>query len=363
MQLISKNLNKNLGKIAKSSIATFPFLLVMFMFVSTAHADLFSPTLPVEKAFARVKNDPIAYSSKSVLPVVAVNTDPNPDKSFDVVPVSGGKTLVADIASANLGESTKPSNLISVYIVRDGDTVASIAKMFDVSRNTILWANDLNSKSTIKVGQTLTILPVTGVKYTIKKDDTISSIAKKFRADVNEIYNYNDLDSSSDLVAGQSIIIPDGDIVTSSVVVRALNGMIVPDDPLLVNINKLPLYAGYYNCPVYGARISQSLHGRNAIDLAAPIGTPILSSADGVVTISKSNATWNGGYGNFVVISHNNGTQTLYAHMQKSIVNVGDSVSKGQKIGYIGISGMTTGPHLHFEIRGARNPFAGGGCR
>ena len=358
MQLILKKMNKVRNLLAVVSCS----LVVVIMSMSTVHAGLFSSVFPGEKVSAKVSVETLTYSSRAVLPMAAVNIDPNPDKAFDAVPVSGGETLIADIASTNSSESTKPSNLISIYTVQEGDTIASIAKMFNVSRNTVLWANDLNSKSTIRVGQTLTILPVTGVKYTIRKDDTVVSIAKKFRADVNEIYNYNDLDSSNKLVIGQSIIIPDGDITTSSVVVRALNGMIVPDDPLLVNISKLPSYAGYYNCPVYGARLSQSLHGRNAIDLAAPVGTPILASADGVVMISKSNGTWNGGYGHFIVISHNNGTQTLYAHMQKSIVNVGDKVSQGQKIGYIGISGMTTGPHLHYEIRGARNPFASGAC-
>lgn len=295
------------------------------------------------------------------LPIVAVNIDPNPDKRFEVIPVIDGKTLASDLASTNI--STEYSSKISVYTVREGDNIASVAKMFNVSINTILWANDMNSKSVLKVGQNIIILPVTGVKYVVQKNDTILTIAKKYKADIDEIYNYNDIDKNTKLSIGQIIIIPDAEIgiTNPTKVVKALNGMIVPDDPLLVNVKKLPKYSDYYICPVVGV-LTQGLHGRNSVDLGAPNGTIIKAAASGVVTISKSNGTWNGGYGNFVVISHDNGTQTLYGHMLRTIVEPGDKVKQGQVIGYVGISGLTTGPHLHFEVRGAQNIFAEQAC-
>ena len=85
---------------------------------------------------------------------------------------------------------------------------------------------------------------------------------------------------------------------------------------------------------------------------------PALPSIDGsTVIVAKSNGAYNGGYGNFVIISPDNGSETLYAHMSRAAVSVGEQVYQGQTIGYIGMTGMTTGPHTHFEIRGARNPF------
>jgi murein DD-endopeptidase MepM/ murein hydrolase activator NlpD len=66
---------------------------------------------------------------------------------------------------------------------------------------------------------------------------------------------------------------------------------------------------------------------------------------------------WNAGYGKYVVIKHPNGTQTLYSHLSSIIVNSGWHVIKGQVIGYVGSTGKSTGCHVHFEIRGARNPF------
>ncbi len=365
MKYISKIDSENLKLIKRFSALIVIFFLsfsIIFSLQKTVHAGLFSSvnTLFTGQDVSAKSVSSKVSSQTMNLPVVAVNIDPNPDKVFDTVPVVDGGTLVTDLAISGASD-TEYSSRISVYTVRDGDTISGVAKMFNVSVNTILWANDMTSRSALKVGQQLTILPVTGIRYTVLKNDTVSTIAKKFGASTNEIYSYNDLDSKSGLIVGQSIIIPDGEkgfaLPVTTKIVRALNGMIVPEDPLIVNVSSLPSYPDYYSCPTTGV-LTQGLHGRNSVDIATPVGTPLLASASGVVTISKSNGTWNGGYGNFVVISHDNGTQTLYAHMKNSIVIQGDVVKKGQKIGYVGISGMTTGPHVHFEIRGAKNPFA-----
>ena len=107
--------------------------------------------------------------------------------------------------------------------------------------------------------------------------------------------------------------------------------------------------------PVDGPR-TQGLHGYNGVDLASPSGTLIRAAASGDVIVSKSSG-WNGGYGLYAVIRHNNGTQTLYAHNSLNLVTVGEHVVRGQIIGRVGSTGKSTGPHLHFEVRGARNPF------
>jgi murein DD-endopeptidase MepM/ murein hydrolase activator NlpD len=103
--------------------------------------------------------------------------------------------------------------------------------------------------------------------------------------------------------------------------------------------------------------MTQGVHGRNAVDLAAARGTPIHAAAGGTVIIAKNSGAWDGGYGNYVVVTHDNGSQTLYAHMSHSLVAAGQTVSSGQIIGYVGMTGLTTGPHVHFEVRGAANPF------
>jgi len=116
-----------------------------------------------------------------------------------------------------------------------------------------------------------------------------------------------------------------------------------------------PVFEGYYMRPADG-RKTQGLHGYNGIDIGGAVGDPVYAAADGEVIISRSGG-WNGGYGNYIVLRHANGTQTLYAHNNKNLVSITDVVVKGQIIGLVGSTGKSTGPHLHFEIRGAKNPF------
>lgn len=300
-----------------------------------------------------------------------LNTNPNilPGAPIAIVDnsaiASEGDTAItfADAGKSGTGE-------ISVYTVRDGDTLSSIAKMFGVSTNTIVWANNIKG-GIINEGDQLIILPISGIEYTVAKGDTVQSIAKKYGADVNDVISYNELGSDSSLTVGQVVIVPDGELGAESTKPSGSTGSssssagghknscglkISNYERLLVNPCNYPSYNGYYARPISGGSKSQNLHGYNAVDLTSPAGTPISAAADGTVIVSRAGG-YNGGYGTYVVISHPNGTQTLYGHMSKNLVSVGQNVVQGQQIGTIGMTGKTTGPHIHFEIRGARNPF------
>jgi len=261
--------------------------------------------------------------------------------SSALLPDSGPLGTAADIEETS-------NDQISIYVVRAGDTISEIAKMYDVTPNTILWANDLTSKSALKEGQVLVILPVTGVRHTVVKGETVESIAKKYKGDVKDIVQYNNL-MEKVLAVGDLVIIPDGEesVTTSSG---------APVKPGIVRGSNVPSYVGYYLKPINGGRKTQGLHGYNGVDIASSLNTPIMAAANGQVIVSKSGG-WNGGYGNYVVIQHSNGTQTLYAHLNSQTVNMGQRVTQGQTIGYMGTTGKSTGVHLHFEIRGAKNPF------
>ncbi len=276
---------------------------------------------------------------------------PNQDASSTAGDVSivGGTSLLPE---TQVGPDTKniDEDQISLYVVHPGDTLPAIAKMFGVSVNTIRWGNNL-SGNTVTVGQTLVILPISGIQHVVKKGDTIQSIAKLHKGDVDDIMQYNNLTSDSKLAVGDIVIVPDGEAIavssgaTSSGVGKPASG--------------LPVYIGYYMRPIIGGIKTQGIHGHNGVDLASSYGSNILAAADGQVIISR-NTGWNGGYGEYIVIKHDNGTQTLYGHLSATLVNVGDNVTQGQVIGKMGHSGQVTGKtgtHLHFEIRGAKNPF------
>ena len=145
---------------------------------------------------------------------------------------------------------------------------------------------------------------------------------------------------------GTIVIVPDGEVPQASPV-SPLRGQLFAN---------LPTYEGFYIRPILAGRRSRGLHGFNGVDLADSCGLPVLASADGQVLVSRSSG-WNGGYGRYVVLSHINNTQTLYSHLKDVVVVPGEAVRQGQVIGSIGSSGNSTGCHVHFEVRGARNPF------
>ncbi len=338
--------------IAYSGTASANWQSGLFSFV----ANLVSPG---QASAANVVSSGNSSSSASNNDYLQAPTGPSNPCDLPGVPPVDDNTLVPDLTAACAASGSDSVNTaMSTYVVQGDDTLSGIALMFDISVDTIKQANHL-SGDTIKPGQSLIILPVTGVLYAVQAKDSLQKIANAFKVDVNDIYIYNDMTASSTITVGQQLVIPHGKPSISEVTsFLSRQKYKVPSfEPLLDPVWNWPSYPGYFTCPLPGARLSQGLHGHNAVDLAIERGTPIHAAAAGTVIISKSNGMWNGGYGNFVMISHPNGVETLYAHMSKPAVSAGESVSQGEIIGYVGMTGMTTGPHTHFEIRGAQNPF------
>lgn len=294
--------------------------------------------------FSRVPEAKIIQNSQT-MSVLESYLNPNPN-AVGGASISLVDDMVLSSVSEDAGAFIDPgksgTGQITTYTVRSGDTLGGIAEMFGVSSNTIRWANDLKT-NTLRVGQELVILPISGVKHTVKSGDTLDSLAKKYKADLADILSYNNLSSASKLSIGDVVIIPDGVMSANSTSVASAN-------------SQTRVVSGYFMRPLKGGVKSQGIHGYNGVDIAAPVGTPIYASADGVVILSRSSG-YNGGYGLYVVIKHANGTQTLYAHMSRVNVVVGEQVSQGEIIGAVGNTGRSTGPHLHFEVRGAKNPF------
>lgn len=283
----------------------------------------------------------------------ATNSNPNPNKGLgDQLHTSGGVALIAyagpsgTIVDVGAASSVPPPDRISVYVVREGDTLSEIATMFGVSVNTIIWGNDLRNSRDVHPGDTLIILPVSGVEHTVKRGDTFASLARKYKSNADEIALYNGLDTDGALTAGETIIIPGGELAAPASTPRSSSGSYAGG----------AAQPGYYRNPLPGGIITQAVHGRNGVDVGAARGTPVRAAADGSVIIARAGGAWNGGYGNYVVVTHGNGTQTLYSHMSAITVAGGQTVFAGQIIGYVGTSGLATGPHLHFEVRGAANP-------
>jgi murein DD-endopeptidase MepM/ murein hydrolase activator NlpD len=301
----------------------------------------------------------IALLQANTSPLSPSSDSTGSDSNSDVNIVSDSALLPSvglQSASSSSNFSGGSTENVSVYVVRQGDTLSQIASMFGVSVNTILWANDMNKSDTIGPGDVLFILPVSGIEHTITKGQTISSIAKMYNADINDIVLYNGLAQDTILTPGNKLIIPNGEKSSEgNTPVQNLSQTIAQNKQYYIN-NPTKNLSGYYVDPVPGYILSQGIHANNGVDLAIASGTPIHAAASGSVILARYG--YNGGYGNVVIIDHPNGTETLYAHQSKIAVQTGNQVSQGQVIGYVGCTGLCTGPHLHFEVHGARNPGA-----
>ena len=115
--------------------------------------------------------------------------------------------------------------------------------------------------------------------------------------------------------------------------------------------------SGYFAHPLPGAWRVRGVHaGHAGVDLAAPTGTPVRAAAAGVVSVANHDPRAARG-GKYVIVKHDNNTETFYGHLSSISVSVGSVVAAGEELGGVGSTGYSTGPHLHFEVRGGRNPF------
>ncbi len=240
---------------------------------------------------------------------------------------------------------------IATYTVQEGDTISFIASDFGVSANTIIWANNIQNINSIKPGDELKIPPINGVIHKIKKGDTVASIAKKYSADEDKIIEFNALPKDGSLQLDEEIIVPDGKIPQQNQASYASGVASV-----IKRFAYLPNLGDFFMIPTIG-RNWGILHGRNGVDIANSCGTPIYAAADGLAS-TVDGAGWNGGFGKFIKLGHPNGTETIYAHASKLLIDQGKNILKGQLIALMGSTGRSTGCHLHFEVHGAKNPLA-----
>jgi len=359
----------------------FVFLAILLTSIVplSASANVFSFLFNTANAQSTVEA-PVQNSQNMPLLQATVSPDPAALSATSTVAIVDETSLVSEPPISK--DANTVGDETTLYVVHSGDTLPAIAQMFGVSVNTIVWANNIKGGK-VSVGDKLIILPVSGVQYTVKKGDTLQKIATTYKGDLDTIAQFNNLSSDTKLAVGDVIIIPDGQVSASESgpVVHSsggtnggsngivhvgpggtsplASGALPPPGgaPVVGAVgSESPTIIGYFERPILGGVKTQGIHGHNGIDLSSSIGTPIRAAADGEVIIAKSGG-WNGGYGSYIEIQHPNGTQTLYAHLSKVSVSVGDNVTQGQVIGKLGDTGDSTGPHVHFEIHGAQNPF------
>jgi len=236
----------------------------------------------------------------------------------------------------------RPRLEITTYTVAAGDTAEKIADGFDLQPTTLMWSNPEMEKTPdlLRVGQELTILPLDGVYHTVEVSDTLESIAQAYKVAVDTVRAcaWNDIPPNGTLSVGGKLIVPGG---TKPYIARTVTAYAGP-------VSDSAEASGLFYWPASGVLTQGYWYGHRAIDIGAAVGAAIRASDNGFVSF----AGWTDiGYGYLIVVEHQNGYQTYYAHLANIYVREGEAVSGAQVIGAMGSTGNSTGPHLHYEIR------------
>jgi murein DD-endopeptidase MepM/ murein hydrolase activator NlpD len=262
--------------------------------------------------------------------------------------------LLKSMPATTKGDYTN-RNEIMTYEVQDGDTVSTIAYMFNLKVRTILENNQfLGAGNLLKVGQKIVILPIDGLKYDIQKGDNISSIAKKYSIKEDLIKTQNKIDK---LIVGQSIILPGATLPRPIYIAQTAKstksgGAYVNIGKQILNVD--PSNSGIINPVPVNGRFSRGTkgHGYRAVDISRSdkSWSPNVVAAC-IGTVSKVSLGYGGGYGNYIIINCDNDYNVLTAHHSDVYVKSGERVEQGQIIAKMGNTGKSSGVHTHFEVR------------
>lgn len=352
-------------------------------------------------------------ASSAMLYVPNIDFDYNTDEdtlppSQFAVPGTIAAAPVEDQGKAQVSQA--PRTKTEIYVVKENDTISSIAQQFGVNIGTILWNNNLTERQYIRPGDALRVPPVSGMLVTVKKGDTVSKLAATYGADEADILAFNNVSEGTPLPSGSELIIPGGRPpapVQDRVIVAVRRESPVPSrerpkpTPIavatpankpqtettpaeIVSPDELNANEGEGNVSEDGSSgfkpedvdtsnlpktrllwptsshvITQYYGWRHTgVDIDGDYASPIYAAEDGVV----EKAGWNsGGYGLMILLDHAGGLVTRYAHTSKMFIKAGDTVHKGEVIAMVGTTGRSTGTHLHFEVytNGKRtNPLA-----
>ena len=265
--------------------------------------------------------------------VIGIGYIPDPEPPEDAVIREHNGTAAAD------GGDEIPLDLTETfawlnYTVKSGDSVEAISRRFGLSLDAVIASNNLRNVRQLRAGERIRIPNMDGIPYLVKNGDSYAKIAASLDVPLEAILDANDIQNDT-INAGAVLFIP-GAKMDKTALRQALGELFIW--PLSGRRNS---GFGWRNDPFTKVR---SFHA--GLDISASTGTAVKASADGRVTATG----YNGVYGNFIIISHADNYQTMYAHLNKILVRKGANVNQGAVIAQSGNSGRSTGPHLHFSV-------------
>jgi len=281
---------------------------------------------------------------------VAVIADINNLGDKDLLSL-GQKIEIPAIGGGVPNSNQKQEPTIITYTVAKGDNLWSISQRYDVKMSSIISINNLKEISQLSIGQKLK-LPITNMDiakaegysqdteeeeiiYYVKKGESLWSISHEYNVKLEAIIAANSITDASKISAGQQLRIPNVPGTRSNI------------------CNFIWPVRGRITSP-YGMRVlSGKKEFHTGIDIGGAAGTNIVAAESGRVSYSG----YMRGYGNIIILTHDGGYSTVYAHNSVNLVKVGQSIKKGSVIAKMGRTGNATGTHLHFEVRLSGKPF------
>ena len=302
--------------------------------------------------YTEQKNYGHGIQVETPLALEIIDTDQELGEMLDATTMAGGNTLIKPTISSTEDIITKQTlrDSTETYTVKEGDNLSSIAQLFGISINTILWENKLRAKDLIRPNQELKILPTSGISHIVKKGESLIKISKRYGVETDEILSFNQLSDPSQIYPNQRIIIPEGEPVYVPTPTQVATSQTNLDKiTTIFKPSSIPKQSSQgmiwpTNCKVITQYWHSTHHG---LDIDGETGDPLYAVADGIIEVSAWN---NGGYGLQVVVNHQNGIKTRYAHCSKLITSRGESVKQGDVICLLGNTGRSTGSHVHFEV-------------
>ena len=307
----AKGLRLVLNTAAAILVLMLPYTASSSARAEAAPADVASPS------FAAVPTDDVARARTATRGVIAGSRTPT--------------TVVA--------EESRP--IIIRTIARD-DTLATMANYYAVSLEAIAYANGISEEDQVlPIGRELLIPPGEGAVYKVKDGDTVEDVAARFKVDPTVIMSFNRvLFEPEHFAVGQMIFVP-------GAALPALKRTERPKFIAVPSSASLPARTGRLGLPINGVITQYFWWGHTGVDIAAPYGSRIGASDDGIV-VSTGPVPVGGVH---VCVQHSEGLQTCYYHTSAVYVSPGQTVKRGQLIAAIGLTGVTTGPHVHWELK------------
>lgn len=297
--------------------------------IATAALVLMLPYTAATSAPAATSPTDLATPSVAALP------------SEDVARVQTASRGVIAGTRSPMTVAAEESRPVMVRTIAREDTLSTMAHYYDLSLEAIAYANGITEEDQkLPIGHELLIPPGEGALYKLQDGETVEDVAARFKVEPAVIYSFSRYFEPEQFAAGQLIFVP-------GAALPALKRTERPQSIAVPASAALPARTGRLGLPVNGVITQYYWWGHTGVDIAAPYGSRIGASDDGIVVATGPVPVG----GVHVCIQHAGGLQTCYYHTSAVYVSPGQTVSRGQLIASIGLTGVTTGPHVHWELK------------